>query len=168
MTRSVWRKRLKVIGLLLCLLMLALWVFSVMFATLYEPPNGKWRIGTAYGRISFVPSAQRDNPGWSCRLFYSEWIGSAEHMRWTQVAYLYLGFRLPSKYRKTFHIPAWLFVVATGFPTAILWWRDRRPKAGSCKACKYDLTGNLSGTCPECGTAVDASEHGAKPPRDGV
>ncbi|MCH8243527.1 MAG: hypothetical protein IH897_13095 [Planctomycetes bacterium] len=51
-------------------------------------------------------------------------------------------------------VPVWLLVVAVGFPTAILWWRDRRLKAGFCKVCKYDLTGNVSGTCPECGTAV--------------
>ncbi|MCH7725448.1 MAG: hypothetical protein IH991_03040 [Planctomycetes bacterium] len=51
--------------------------------------------------------------------------------------------------------PIWLLVVAVGFPTAFLWWRDRRPKAGFCKVCKYDLTCNVSGTCPECGTAIE-------------
>jgi hypothetical protein len=30
----------------------------------------------------------------------------------------------------------------------------RRPKNGFCKQCRYDLTGNTSGTCPECGTPV--------------
>jgi hypothetical protein len=35
-------------------------------------------------------------------------------------------------------------------------WRRRRArrKAGSCLRCGYDLTGNVSGLCPECGTAV--------------
>lgn len=28
-------------------------------------------------------------------------------------------------------------------------WRD-----GRCEACGYDLTGNVSGKCPECGTTV--------------
>ena len=48
---------------------------------------------------------------------------------------------------------------AVGFPTAIMWWRDRRPKAGFCKVCKYDLTGNVSGTCPECGTEYAKLSH---------
>ncbi len=29
-----------------------------------------------------------------------------------------------------------------------------RPKAGFCQVCSYNLTGNLSGTCPVCGTAI--------------
>lgn len=29
--------------------------------------------------------------------------------------------------------------------------RDRRLGAGLCPVCGYDLTGNVSGTCPECG-----------------
>jgi hypothetical protein len=32
----------------------------------------------------------------------------------------------------------------------------RRLRRGCCPACGYDLTGNTSGTCPECGTAVTA------------
>jgi hypothetical protein len=30
----------------------------------------------------------------------------------------------------------------------------RRHKVGFCSRCGYDLTGNVSGVCPECGTAV--------------
>jgi hypothetical protein len=35
--------------------------------------------------------------------------------------------------------------------------KDRRLRqllAGCCKACGYNLTGNTSGTCPECGTPI--------------
>jgi hypothetical protein len=43
-------------------------------------------------------------------------------------------------------------------PTAVLWyrsWRDRhRIPVGHCRNCGYDLTGNVSGVCPECGTPV--------------
>lgn len=31
-----------------------------------------------------------------------------------------------------------------------------KPKPGSCRTCNYDLTGNTSGTCPECGTPTSA------------
>ena len=30
----------------------------------------------------------------------------------------------------------------------------RRTRLGACKQCGYDLTGNVSGTCPECGAAA--------------
>ncbi len=39
-----------------------------------------------------------------------------------------------------------------------LW--KRRTRSGFCK-CGYDLTGNVSGRCPECGTPVDAVKSAA-------
>jgi|GEM_PF-6121638 len=33
--------------------------------------------------------------------------------------------------------------------------KDRRIKRGFCAACGYDLRGNISGICPECGEAVE-------------
>lgn len=32
--------------------------------------------------------------------------------------------------------------------------RRKRRRLGQCERCAYDLTGNTSGVCPECGTAV--------------
>ena len=32
--------------------------------------------------------------------------------------------------------------------------RDRRRTKGLCPSCGYDLTGNVSGRCPECGAAI--------------
>ena len=33
-----------------------------------------------------------------------------------------------------------------------VWLRRRRLRRGHCEHCGYDLTGNVSGVCPECGT----------------
>lgn len=35
--------------------------------------------------------------------------------------------------------------------------RKAKGRDGRCRRCDYDLTGNISGTCPECGTPVDPS-----------
>lgn len=35
-------------------------------------------------------------------------------------------------------------------------WFQRKPKAGHCISCGYNLTGNTSGRCPECGMPTDA------------
>ncbi len=48
-------------------------------------------------------------------------------------------------------VPYWIVFSAIAIPTAFLWYRDRRPPKGHCQACGYDLTGNESGVCPECG-----------------
>ncbi len=52
-------------------------------------------------------------------------------------------------------IPIWCILVATGVPGIYLLRRDRRPPTGHCRKCGYDLTGNVSGACPECGLACD-------------
>ncbi len=46
--------------------------------------------------------------------------------------------------------PAWTVVRCVGQ-------RRRRKKDGFCTKCGYDLTGNVSGTCPECGSAAPKS-----------
>ena len=42
-----------------------------------------------------------------------------------------------------------------GMPMLFSWYRayHRRPLPGHCR-CGYNLTGNVSGTCPECGQSV--------------
>lgn len=54
-------------------------------------------------------------------------------------------------------VPLWIPFLLVAVPTALLFWRDRRMPPGHCKKCRYDLTGNQSGVCPECGTPVQAS-----------
>ncbi len=51
-------------------------------------------------------------------------------------------------------VPFWLMLVVAGLPTLILWYRDRPPREGYCDKCGYNLTGNTSGTCPECGEPI--------------
>ena len=51
-------------------------------------------------------------------------------------------------------IPFWMLFGLAAMATSLLWWRDRRPPKGHCQNCGYDLTGNVSGRCPECGEAT--------------
>jgi len=48
-------------------------------------------------------------------------------------------------------VPLWLPLLLCAVPAAWLWWRDRSFSPGHCRSCGYDLTGNVSGICPECG-----------------
>jgi hypothetical protein len=65
-------------------------------------------------------------------------------------------------------IPHW-FVAGLASLLPLKWIRDHRRRRqrvslGLCLACGYNLTGNVSGTCPECGTAVRSAETPAKGP----
>ena len=101
--------------------------------------------------------------------FYSGRVGllrlvrSADFSAWSlQLARERFGLVFPSA-RPVFGgsaeiwvMPVWIALLALLVPTTIAWIKCRRYPPGRCQSCGYDLTGNVSGTCPECGTAVDA------------
>lgn len=55
-------------------------------------------------------------------------------------------------------IPYWLVLLVTCIPLffalgySIYHAQGYRPLEGVCRKCSYDLRGNLTGICPECGT----------------
>ncbi|HXE54709.1 MAG TPA: hypothetical protein VN541_16930 [Tepidisphaeraceae bacterium] len=67
---------------------------------------------------------------------------------------------------KTLIFPAWQLALLSAFIPA--WWTLRRVRSslkighGGCAVCGYNLTGNTSGTCPECGTAITAPVPGRR------
>lgn len=46
------------------------------------------------------------------------------------------------------------FVVYTALGALLAMLRPKKQIAGTCRKCAYDLTGNVSGTCPECGSPI--------------
>jgi hypothetical protein len=52
----------------------------------------------------------------------------------------------------------WYQIFFAGYTAAVVYafCRDRneRPAEGCCRSCGYDLRGNVSGICPECGTPI--------------
>lgn len=61
-------------------------------------------------------------------------------------------------------IPMYIpFILLAGYPTIAFirapWRRYRRRKKGHCIKCAYDLTGNESRTCPECGEVIKNTAH---------
>ena len=58
----------------------------------------------------------------------------------------------PNGKASTYHTSFWVLILLTAIPTAWLWHRDRRRiRPGHCPRCDYNLTGNSSGVCSECG-----------------
>ncbi len=73
--------------------------------------------------------------------------------RWPRPAYHSIG-----AYQQELIIPLWLPILLLLIPTVYLWWLDRDAiEPGHCVQCGYDLTGNVSGRCPECGGAIRIS-----------
>ena len=57
-------------------------------------------------------------------------------------------------FRNSSFVLAAVMLVASMFANAFIMSRVPQVGAPSCRACSYDLTGNISGICPECGTPI--------------
>lgn len=101
------------------------------------------------------------------------WIASKRRERWWpatintsgRLGFSYDVRRVRSKgysyHERVLVFPHWSLAVALGLPPTIwlaLRFRarriTRRALSGLCFGCGYDLTGNISGICPECGQAT--------------
>lgn len=64
-------------------------------------------------------------------------------------------------------IPLWIPPTLLLVPVLLFWFQTHRLPPGHCRRCGYDLTGNLSGRCPECGLVLGrrAPPHAGGPAR---
>ncbi len=147
------RRILKRSGLALCIITCIAWGFSVCFPAMRKRPfRGDNYVGAYCGLVVVVLKHE------------STWLASMGLPGITSR----LGFEWPTLYCRlsgqggNFFImlmPFWLLLLLFACPTAWLFFRDRRcPPPGHCKTCGYNLTGNLSGICPECGARINSSE----------
>ncbi len=81
---------------------------------------------------------------------------TADIDRWVSLwpsRYIRFNFR-PSSYEfeRGIDLPLPTVLATAALATSLLWAAGRRRyTSGHCQHCGYDLTGNVSGTCPECG-----------------
>ncbi len=133
------RKRciLKWVGVGLCVALVAAWIAELFWTVGYR--DGMWGIGFQQGLIGCWTSSIALSREW---VIVEAW-GSPQW--WPQNLKISSG--------NYIYIPIWMFLLPALFATLWLWRSDRRPKHG-CMNCGYNLTGNVSGVCPECGTAI--------------
>jgi hypothetical protein len=143
------------LSLLLCLGVLALWARSYwVHDQLQVCAVDHWLILHSTSGVIFV----FDNHFIDSQPFRLVWMrqpqlaGPAlpDVMR-SMVRFGYDG-SLPSSADKVLTFPHWAAAALFALlPSARFYRRLRRREDGRCKKCGYDLTGNLSGVCPECG-----------------
>ena len=146
--RSQTTRKFKWTGLAVCAIIVVAWTVSL-----------KWHIGISWNEYQlelmdgqlwlwdlydpgglYVGVRAEVHPAWEYRPTHG--------LPWPKgFAYWIGGNRL-------WGIPLWLFLITAGPPTILLWRHDRRFPKGHCQTCGYNLTGNVSGTCPECGKEI--------------
>jgi len=148
---------LKWAGLILSLLIVTAWIGSLFWAVYYTRRGSyvdgrHWRLCTTCG-LSFAggclshfgESGPKNTSGvtgyWQ---FGPGYVGQQTWMPHFEQAFF--GFYLS--------VPLWIPLLLVVVPTVFLFRHERMYPGHCCQRCGYDLTGNTSGVCPECGQAL--------------
>jgi hypothetical protein len=151
------RRALKWTGTIVCALLTLPYVFYV-YQVSWIDRDGERSISLVKGSISYVRPPARwprfDPPyGWNVERWPwpDVWVA---RWWWPPVSLDSWGaFGSPASL-VGIHVRVWLLLACAAALTGLLWWLDRHRSPGHCQACGYDLTGNVSGRCPECGALI--------------
>lgn len=131
----------------------AAWMLSSQWIIGYG--NGTAWCAIGYGRFTlcFPPDRESGELCW--------WLRSTNKLdSWAGQ----FGVVAPWAGGRAIELPFWILAVV--FMAATWKLLPRRSAVGHCVGCGYDLTGNMSGRCPECGRA--ARTHSAIAPGTGL
>ncbi len=146
MTQRRIRRIAKWIGLAMCVIMVLALILTGFWAFRFQ--HGRFMFKMGRGATSITVLNEGSFFETKCELWDQ---GRSRGLTWWRFD------RLRSQDVYAVQVPVWIPILAIAIPTFILWWRDRRHPPGHCQRCGYDLTGNVTGVCSECGSKVEAS-----------
>ncbi len=144
-------------GVIVSVLLIGLFALSMKYQVDWRNTGESVRVTLWSGHLFYrrypVANGLAPPPGWTA------WRIPQSASLWRPEA---VPFRPPRLYWKSgafeLQLPLWILFVIAASATVVLWWRDRPIPPGHCQHCGYNLTGNVSGRCPECGQAVPRTE----------
>ncbi len=151
---STIRRALNWIGVIISLLIVASWAISLWFRAYCVLP-GNYAVGINGGWLHILTS---DGP---VSGLHTVTTGLRRHP-WAGFGFVPLGYGLKAStstiagpYYSSISLPHWLLLIIVIIPMAWLWHHSRpRTMTDVCSQCSYDLTGNVSGFCSECGLSI--------------
>ena len=149
----------KWVGMICCILILAAWFSTIplfgkpRLSVIWHNEHSLYSLGFGGVTRACFPASTPPFPrGLTCR-----WLTETPPASRGWGGHGFRWIYRSSSFIKSLDIPLWIFLLPVGVATLMLWGRDRKHhKPGHCRKCGYNLTGNESGLCPECGLAVAA------------
>ena len=149
--RNRIRRVLKWAGLVACLAIVGLFALSIRYALTWA-----WVERDYVFMAGIVAIITAKNPSKQIGYSVREMTPFGGHV-YTRLRYMRWWPSMQSQGSiRRIDVPLWIPFILLAIPTYMLWRRDRRKPEGCCQNCGYDLTGNESGVCPECGIQIDA------------
>lgn len=142
------RKAITLSLMLALALLVVIWIASYTHRYTYELPTRQGALTSGFmdGKILIAVTNRQPTP--------SRLLGALGFRNVTPPS-----FHTHHRFHHALFVPIWLLLAITGtFPVIALIrgpLRHRyRRRSGLCLKCGYNLKGNQSGTCPECGTKI--------------
>jgi len=158
-SRRAWRWWCRWLGVTACILIAALWVVS-----------GWWNFGWQTTINGWITPVLR----LSCGQIWIDWPQPNAIIAGHEGFFVsppYQAFAMNWRLWPTYADSGWtrsitIPLVLPLLAILLVSWRlgvieERRGCSGRCMQCGYDLTGNVTGLCPECGTATNPRPHTA-------
>lgn len=132
------------------LILLAIWILASSWYVEYYDWTGKTKYCAVFERNGIAVLASTDNSITRARNGTGWRVHKTDRpeTHWPKVR-----FNSPLKGVSVW-IPLWCMILPL-LLVSILTWRGKQKTQPCCPKCEYDLTGNISGVCPECGTSVE-------------
>jgi hypothetical protein len=148
-----FRPRPKALAVTACVATLVLWQLALLLDVGYASRWGGWiYFGGSVLEVGYDPSPVYTGlRSFEFRDFPPLW--SWDRMRWMPRS----GTNQATGSLEAVRIPLWLFYAISVAAAACVFAKFRTPSYDFCHSCGYNLTGNESGTCPECGFTVNAA-----------
>ena len=158
--RSRAREVLKWFGITMSIITSIAMMLTTCLQFSWNSADGSYEIEFAYGYFLVVIVHDPDvralrslSGGW---IFGHEWQGIRIPPPSIETTWGPSRTQSNARLLTMLQIPIWMVCAFAIVPTAWAMWRDRDRPPGQCQHCGYNLTGNVSGRCPECGEDVNA------------
>ncbi len=151
MSRSRTWRVVKYVGAVSSVLLAAALIVSGWVAVLYSKPPRILIVD--HGMVEYWYVGATPNPLWPPSPGWHVQRHAACSLSWLPRYHRFMDGDLFVR------LPIWIPLALIAALTTRRWWRDwRYIPPGQCQKCGYNLTGNVSGRCPECGTPVKPSQ----------